>query len=445
MRLGAAPGLHGAGRRRADADGCFARVRVEDYGPGRIRPHERTHPGPKEDRLRLTRATRANLSPSSPCSPTPTGPSGATGATAADEPFAGPTDAATALALGRPRAHRELQMALADAELLIADGHHRYETARVYADEVGGEGEHRYVLMLLCSLSDPGLLVFPTHRLLTGLKDDRAKQEAIRETAQRDFEWRSSAAAAERSRRRTAEVAFGYMDIFHKRPYRVTLKDQAIADRALEACRTPTGGSTPRCSRRSCCADALGMSEDDISHLRGLDYSKTSTTRSSAVEPGGPTPASSCGHPGRAGARGGRGGRVDAAQVDLLLPKVPTGLVFNPRVKIYTRKGDDGTTGLWYGGRVPKFAGRPEAYGSIDEAGSALGLAGPPPSATASCTPTSCGSRASCSWRAPSWPPRPSAPSGWRRACRRSPRTWSSGWRRTSTATWSGSSCRPSS
>src|SRR4051795_12334803 len=43
--------------------GLFARVRVEDYGPGRIRPHERTHPGPKEDRLRLTRATRANLSP----------------------------------------------------------------------------------------------------------------------------------------------------------------------------------------------------------------------------------------------------------------------------------------------------------------------------------------------------------------------------------------------
>ena len=43
--------------------GFLGRVRVEDYGPGRIRPHERTHPGPKEDRLRLTRATKANLSP----------------------------------------------------------------------------------------------------------------------------------------------------------------------------------------------------------------------------------------------------------------------------------------------------------------------------------------------------------------------------------------------
>jgi cob(I)alamin adenosyltransferase len=44
-------------------------------------------------------------------------------------------------------------------------------------------------------------------------------------------------------------------------------------------------------------------------------------------------------------------------------------------VKIYTRKGDDGTTGLWYGGRVAKYSGRPEAYGSVDEAASALGLA----------------------------------------------------------------------
>ena len=44
-------------------------------------------------------------------------------------------------------------------------------------------------------------------------------------------------------------------------------------------------------------------------------------------------------------------------------------------MKIYTRKGDDGTTGLWYGGRVPKYSGRPEAYGSVDEAASALGLA----------------------------------------------------------------------
>jgi cob(I)alamin adenosyltransferase len=46
-------------------------------------------------------------------------------------------------------------------------------------------------------------------------------------------------------------------------------------------------------------------------------------------------------------------------------------------LKIYTRKGDDGTTGLWYGGRVSKAGGRPEAYGALDEAASALGMCRP--------------------------------------------------------------------
>ena len=45
-------------------------------------------------------------------------------------------------------------------------------------------------------------------------------------------------------------------------------------------------------------------------------------------------------------------------------------------MKIYTRKGDDGSTGLWNGGLVQKWDGRPDAYGSLDEAASALGLAG---------------------------------------------------------------------
>jgi cob(I)alamin adenosyltransferase len=44
-------------------------------------------------------------------------------------------------------------------------------------------------------------------------------------------------------------------------------------------------------------------------------------------------------------------------------------------VKIYTRKGDDGTTSLWYGGRVPKHHARTDAYGTLDEACSALGVA----------------------------------------------------------------------
>ena len=121
-------------------------MRVEDYGPGRIRPHERTHPGPKEDRLRLTRATRANLSPIFSLYDDPGGRRLGRGRAAhRAAPWGEVTDDdGTVHRLWRieRRGRRSTRSsdALAGTELLIADGHHRYETARVYADEVGGEG-----------------------------------------------------------------------------------------------------------------------------------------------------------------------------------------------------------------------------------------------------------------------------------------------------------------
>ena len=314
--------------------GCLARVRVDDYGPGRIRPHERTHPGPKEDRLRLTRATRANLSPIFTLFPD----TDETAGRAMDEISAGdPVAAAAGESLWRsadPDLIAELQMALADAELLIADGHHRYETARAYADEIGGEGDHRYVLMLLCSLSDPGLLVFPTHRLLTGLAGDEAKQGAIRETLMRDFEIEPLGEARELeppAQARDGAVTFGYMDSFHRKPYRVTLKDQAVADRAL--------ADMPDAYRRLDTAilealvlrDALGMSEDDISHLRGLDYSKDLADAIDAVESG----RADAGFFMRATPIGqvkavAESGESMPPKSTYFYPKVPTGLAFNP-------------------------------------------------------------------------------------------------------------------
>ena len=316
--------------------GFLARVRVEEYGPGRIRPHERTHPGPKEDRLRLTRATRTNLSPIFSLFPDPDGAvRGALDQLASGEPFAAATDHEgtrnTLWRISDPGAVDGLGRLLANAELLIADGHHRYETARVYAEEVGGEGEHRYVLMLLCSLADPGLTVFPTHRLLTGLKDDPAKQEAIRETLMRDFEITELPTTGDLEPPSGSPVAFGYMDSFHRKPYRVTLKDQAIADREL--------AGMPEAYRRLDTAvleaivlrGALGMSEDDISHLRGLDYSKSLDDAIDAVVSGRAdagffmrsTPVDQVREVAEAG-------ESMPPKSTYFFPKVPTGLVFSP-------------------------------------------------------------------------------------------------------------------
>jgi uncharacterized protein (DUF1015 family) len=316
--------------------GFLARVRVEEYGPGRIRPHERTHPGPKEDRLRLTRATRANLSPifSLFADPSDTAVEGLEAALAG-EPFATAADhEGTRHTLWRVAdADRisALQAALAGAELLIADGHHRYETARVYEEEIGGEGDHRYVLMLLCSLSDPGLLVFPTHRLLTGLKDDSHKQLAIRNAVHRDFDIERLESTRELEPPPNGAVAFGYMDSFLKQPIRVTLKDQSIADRGL--------AGMPDAYRRLDTAvleslilrGALEMSEDDIAHLRGLEYSKDLEDAIHRVESGAAdagffmraTPVEQVREVAEAG-------ESMPPKSTYFYPKVPTGLVFNP-------------------------------------------------------------------------------------------------------------------
>jgi uncharacterized protein (DUF1015 family) len=316
--------------------GFFARVRVEDYGAGRIRPHERTHPGPKEDRLNLTRATRANLSPIFSLFQDASGGARETLAQVTqEEPFAEVTDGEgsrnTLWRVADPDRIAALQGALADAELLIADGHHRYETARVYADEIGGEGDHRYVLMLLVALEDPGLLIFPTHRLLTDLKDSE-KQEALRDVMLRDFDVeRLDSADQLEPPEENGAVAFGYMDAHFKQPFRLTLKDQEIADEALAGMPEPYRRLDTAVLEALVLRGALDMSEDDISHLRGLDYSKSLSDAIERVESGSadagffmrPTPVDQVREVAASG-------ESMPPKSTYFYPKVPTGLVFNP-------------------------------------------------------------------------------------------------------------------
>ena len=153
--------------------GFLARVRLAPYGEG-IRPHERTQPGPKEDRLRLTRATRHNLSPIFALHPGDAWQH--LEPAVSGEPWGEVTDADGTThriwRVGDPAVHEAIASELVPGELLIADGHHRYETSLAYQREVGAGGPADHVLMALVSLEDPGLTVFPTHRLISGLADD---------------------------------------------------------------------------------------------------------------------------------------------------------------------------------------------------------------------------------------------------------------------------------
>jgi uncharacterized protein (DUF1015 family) len=161
--------------------GFLARVRLERFGEGKTFPHEETLAGPKADRLRLFQATAMNLSPVFGLYPDPAGavqsqldavvrrvlPLEAVdhlGVVSRLWPVADQHIVSTVTGLMGPK------------PVFIADGHHRYETALRYLEEKRQAGEVRdvesaanFVLMVLVGMSDPGLIILPTHRLVSGL------------------------------------------------------------------------------------------------------------------------------------------------------------------------------------------------------------------------------------------------------------------------------------
>ena len=158
-------GPDGVARTRA---GLVASLAVEPYERGRVLPHERTHAGPKESRLRLLRAARAQLEPifllydgDPPLAP----------------PGRAPDLEVEGTRLWRLEDAAGLDGFFADRPLLIADGHHRYETALAYHAEERTPASAR-ILVVLVSTSDPGLEIFPTHRVFSGRADLRGLAES---------------------------------------------------------------------------------------------------------------------------------------------------------------------------------------------------------------------------------------------------------------------------
>lgn len=169
--------------------GFMCRTRLERFGEGNIHPHEETHGGAKADRLKLWKACKANLSQIFGLYPDERNEA----QLLLEEAIKGvaPLEATDHLGvLNRLwpvtdiEVINQLQAVLGDKPIYIADGHHRYETACNYRDELahslgdGAEGgqlppEHpaNYVLMMCVSMSDPGMLVLPTHRLFRGIPE----------------------------------------------------------------------------------------------------------------------------------------------------------------------------------------------------------------------------------------------------------------------------------
>ena len=174
-------------------------LKLEDYQTGRVLPHEKTLTGPKADRLELLRATQAQFEPIYGLYSDPDG---------AVQAFLGEYDdretviervdnligsSHTVERIDDTDAHMVLRELMADKQVFIADGHHRYETALNFQRETraahpDGSTETLlpcdYILIALTAFEDAGLLVLPTHRLIKNVPQDKidALPAALRKT-----------------------------------------------------------------------------------------------------------------------------------------------------------------------------------------------------------------------------------------------------------------------
>ncbi len=311
----------------------LARVGVEDYGAGKIRPHERTLPGPKKDRLDLTRATRLNLSPIFSLTTEDAWPLVAPAADGG--PWGEVTDEDGTLTrvwrIGDPAIHVAVHERLSRAELLIADGHHRYETARAYRDEIGGEGSHGYTMMALTGLDDPGLTVFPTHRLLSGFADDPERQQLLGNGLRERFEATEVALSDLDPGGEEGPGVFGLYDSHHKKGFRLRLKDTEELDRLLEGKSEAYRRLDSAILETVVLEGILGMTKDDIAARRGIEYAKSISDSLSLVEEGPydvafilrPTPVEQVREVAGAG-------EIMPPKSTYFFPKIPTGIAFNP-------------------------------------------------------------------------------------------------------------------
>ena len=161
--------------------GVLAVVELEPFGTG-ILPHERTHARAKADRLSLTRAVGANLSPifalyDDPASTVAHQLRSITAGTPQLALTAEDGDRHSVWSITDVNAFRGLASVLSRSRLYIADGHHRYETALNFRDkmrlehpEAPPDAAFNYVLTLLVDLTDPGLVILPTHRIVHDLE-----------------------------------------------------------------------------------------------------------------------------------------------------------------------------------------------------------------------------------------------------------------------------------
>jgi uncharacterized protein (DUF1015 family) len=270
--------------------GFVARLRIAAFDERVVLPHERTHAGPKVDRLRLYRAAHADISTIFLLFPDDDGSaSAALEAAAAELPAAawreahdgdGNTHRCATIA---GRAAGRVAEALRDRPVYIADGHHRYETALAYRDErrAAGDASADTLMVYLCSLNDPGLTVFPTHRLVHSIP--QLSLERLRELVTPFFDEVGAPARGAGACRAALEALPRQTDAERVFGLYLPREDVCVTVRAREpqaSEKLTAGGFSPAAAGLSVTllhelllSEALGLGHDDAE--RHVDYAKS--------------------------------------------------------------------------------------------------------------------------------------------------------------------------
>jgi uncharacterized protein (DUF1015 family) len=266
----------------------IGRVGIEPFETGSIFPHERTHSGPKEDRLRLMRAFKGNLSqvfalfdgdPS--------------GVRALIDPVFGQPCAADMVdekgvrrrfwVVKNPEIVNGISSLLGHRNLYIADGHHRYETALTYSREMAAadpspspERGYNFVMMALVGMEDPGLAILPVHRLLHGFRDFHFSRilSKLSDTFVIGPPVRGEPAGPESiaSRRSPGHRGFTLFDPGSKQYVSATLREDVDLVGRMPDISPPIRCLEVTLAERFLMMDSLGMSADQLHRQEHLAY-----------------------------------------------------------------------------------------------------------------------------------------------------------------------------
>jgi uncharacterized protein (DUF1015 family) len=256
--------------------GVFTLLRLEEYEAGIVLPHEETMSRDREDRFRLLSECRAQISPIFGLYHAPGGVVSRWAAELGQQPAA--MDATDdegvrhrLWPIAEPERIAEWQRELAPLQMFIADGHHRYETALRYRAERGTEGGGApawsdYIMTLLVEMDDPGLVLFPTHRIVRARRS--VNWEGVRVHLREWFEHREApvpppdevaALLADPAGRTTIAMLAPpgeHLDVW-------TLRDPAAVDRVAPAGRSEAWRRLDVVAlHRLVLAEGLGMARD---------------------------------------------------------------------------------------------------------------------------------------------------------------------------------------